>query len=145
MLSPFRFHADMKTRCDGLLWELGIQFPLERLYQLIHIDAWSDVASERKWHETYPLQPYQLWTCNPLRGGQLHLQDIKFTCPWCSDETNITLSSFHIMHTFKSSKCQCRKCGNMFDADVLSVKYLKQDLSEYMSYRNPWFPPSYRG
>lgn len=141
MLSPFRFHADMKSRSDALLWELGIQFPLERLHHLIHTDTWSDADSERAWNAKYPRTPYQMWNSNPIQGGTLKVQDIRFICPWCNVENTIPLRPFADMHCKKSEQCTCRNCGKKFNADVLSVKLLKLDMSEFLTYRNAWYCP----
>ena len=137
MLSPFRFMVDMLYRGSGLLWKLRIAFPLERLHQLIHDNVWSDVSSQLRWEAKYPQIPYQLWSTDPMQGGTLKLQDVKFTCPWCSNWSFIPLKDFTNMHRLKNERCRCMHCGRIFNADTLSAKLLRDDLWQFLNRCNP--------
>ena len=137
-LNPYRFFADMNRRHVNL-WNRGLAFPLERLFSLIARGVWSDPASERLWLATGKSAPYQLWSSDPAQGGQLGLQDPRFTCPWCSRTEEIPVAEFTRTHTTKSSPTKCRSCGHQFNADTLSAKYLQIDLLDFLKRGNGWF------
>jgi len=139
-MNPYRFFADMNRRRVNL-WNKGLAFPLERLFSLIVGGIWSDPASERLWLGTGKSAPYQLWSSDPAQGGQLELQDPRFTCPWCNRTEEIPLPEFTRTHTTKSAPIKCRSCGRQFNADPLSAKYLQVDLLDFLERRRGWFTP----
>ena len=68
------------------LWQDGIEFPLERLNELIQSDQWSDPESEAIWKEHYPEAPYQLWATDPiLTDEHLKLESINETSNFSLD------------------------------------------------------------
>jgi hypothetical protein len=138
LLSPFRFYADMNRRRSHL-WENGVVFPLERLASLIEKGIWSDEVSQQEWMGNGKSEPYQLWSSDPFSEGQLHLQDIPFTCPWCTHSQTLPLPEFTSMHTTKSALCRCGSCGHGFNADTLSAKYLVKDLLKFFETQNGWY------
>jgi hypothetical protein len=137
-LSPFRFYTDVNRR-GTLLWENGIAFPLERLAILIENGIWSDEASEKLWIGNGKSEPYQLWLSDPFNGGQLRLQDVPFTCPWCTQTQSLPLKEFTLMHTTKTTACRCGSCGKEFNADTLSAKLLAIDFLKFLQTQNGWY------
>ena len=128
----------MNRRRGGAVWSHGIAFPAERLYDLIERGIWSDPDSERLWIGIGDTAPYQLWDYDPVSGGVLRLQDVDFSCSWCGEAQTIPLNQFTLTHTTKSASCTCVSCGRQFDADGLSAKYFKDDLSEFLKLHRPW-------
>jgi hypothetical protein len=120
------------------LWKKGIAFPLERLYALIEQGIWSDPESEQMWSGGGATSPYQLWKTNPATGAELKLQDVQTVCPWCNNPQTIPLGQFTQTHTTKSAMCKCPSCGHQFNADTLSAKFFKDDMSEFKKSHNPW-------
>jgi hypothetical protein len=137
-LSPFRFFTDINRRGEGL-WNKDIAFPLERLYTLIANGVWSDPVSEFKWMGVGKAAPYQLWESDPASGSVLRLQDVEMRCPWCSVDGQVPLTEFCLTHTTKKATSRCSSCGQRFNADTLSAKFLKNDLDEFIERkRNGW-------
>ena len=135
-LSPFRFYADMNRRGRGA-WNKGIAFPLERMYALIQGGIWSDAESEHIWTGTGGTA-YQLWESDPSTGVELQLQDVEICCAWCSHTQTIPLPQFAQMHTAKTGMCKCSACSRTFNADNLSAKFFKDDMSEFIKLHRPW-------
>lgn len=126
----------MQRRGRGA-WEHGIAFPLERLYHLIENGIWSDVESQHVWGND---AGYQLWETDPTIGNaELHLQDVEFSCPWCSHAQVIPLAQYTAMHTGKTATWKCTSCAVQFNADTLSAKFFKDDLTEFLKESNPWY------
>jgi predicted RNA-binding Zn-ribbon protein involved in translation (DUF1610 family) len=129
----------MKRRGSGA-WENGITFPLERLYHLIENGIWSDVESQHLWGNA---GAYQLWESDPTIGNsELRLQDVEMSCPWCSHSQIIPLAQFTAIHIGKSASWKCTSCGIQFNADTLSAKFFKDDLTDFLKiHHSPWYPP----
>jgi len=125
------------------LWATGVAFPLERLYSLIANDIWSDAASEQAWMGDSKSAPYQLWYTDPAAGGELQLQDIALTCPWCDHVDHFPLTDFTATHTTKSASCQCGNCRQNFNADTLSARSFRDDLLEFIQAQNGWLTLNY--
>jgi hypothetical protein len=119
------------------LWSKRLAFPLERLHGLIANGTWSDEQSQMLWENAYDV-PYQLWELDPASGAELRLQDITFTCPWCTRTGTIKLESFSQTHIEKKAVSSCPSCHHQFNADNLSAQYLKDDLREYLRVEDPW-------
>jgi len=118
-------------------WEKGIAFPLERLYHLIENGIWSDVESQHVWGNA---GAYQLWDTDPTNGSvELHLQDVDMSCPWCNHDQVIPLAQYTAMHTGKTAVWKCTSCAVAFNADTLSAKFFKDDLTEFLTEHNPWY------
>ena len=144
-LSPFRFYTDMKHRTRrhfSNLWSKGLVFPLERLHGLISNGIWSDEQSQSIWDSLYSA-PYQLWEADPTSGAELRLQEVSFSCPWCSEsETRVAnLDSFTETHITKTAISQCSVCGHKFNADTLSAQYLKEDMTGFVTTQDAWYSP----
>jgi len=135
----------MKRRTSGA-WENGIAFPLERLYHLIENGIWSDVESQHLWGNA---GAYQLWESDPTIGtSELRLQDVEMSCPWCSHSQIIPLAQFTAIHIGKSASWKCTSCGIQFNADTLSAKFFKDDLTDFLKiHHSPWYhsPPTADG
>jgi hypothetical protein len=123
------------------LWNARISFPLERLYQLINIGVWSDLESEGIWESTYPDDPYQLWSTNPLTtpNTQLILRDAWINCAWCRSDTPLDMDLFHHMYTSNARMFQCSSCGHDFNAESLSAQNLKNDLKGFAATMEKWY------
>src|SRR5277367_6750635 len=98
-----------KRRRGSNLWSRGLAFPLERLHTLIANGVWSDEHSQMLWESAYDV-PYQLWPVDPESGADLRLQDVMFTCPWCSKPGYIKLEPFTRTHITKASVSGCPSC-----------------------------------
>lgn len=116
------------------LWSKEITFPLERLHALIANGTWSDEQSQMLWENAFDV-PYQVWSES---GAELRLQDVVFTCPWCSRTRLIKLEPFVQTHIKKIAISGCPSCGRQFNADALSAQYLKNDLCEFLKVEDPW-------
>ena len=126
----------MNRRGRGI-WSRGIEFPLERLYTLIEREIWSDAESEHTWTGIGGTS-YQLWESHPSTGAELQLQDVEISCAWCSHTQSIPIAQFTQTHTTKTAMCECSTCGQKFNADNLSAKYFKDDLSDFIKLHRPW-------
>jgi len=126
-------------RTRSVLWDNGVAFPLERLYELLSAGTWSDGESEKVWNTAFPDNPYQLWSSDPSVGGRLQLQDVEIMCPWCTTPTIMELAWFRYMHVPKKGSCRCSSCGHKFDADALSARYLLDDLREHLEKPDAWY------
>ena len=118
-------------------WNKGIAFPLERMYALICGGIWSDAESEHIWSGTGGVA-YQLWESDPSTGAEIQLQDVEICCAWCTHILTIPLARFTEMHTAKTSMCECSACGRKFNADNLSAKFFKDDMSEFIKLHRSW-------
>jgi Glycine-rich domain-containing protein-like len=102
-LSPFRFRNDM---INHGLWQTGIKFPLEGLYQLIQSEQWSDPDSERIWNQHYPKTPYQLWASDPILGNEpLKFQTVNETPMFSIDLVAASLRQ-HVFTTRIVQECE---------------------------------------
>lgn len=128
----------MNRRTSGL-WGKGISFPLERLYNLMASETWSDSKSETMWTGSGKCPPYQLWSSDPFKGGQLELQDVRMSCDSCHSVVDIPLEEFWRTHTTKTAMSRCPSCGVQFNADLLSAKYFKEDLLEFIKTQSGWY------
>jgi len=122
-------------------WENGISFPLQRLYTLIVNKIWSDAESEAVWKGAGNSIPYQLWQSDPSDGGVLQLEDIRMSCAWCNAPVEIPLEDFWKTHTLKEPVSRCPSCGVHFNADLLSARYLRQDLLDFIKTQSGWLSP----
>jgi len=118
-------------------WNRGIEFPLERLCTLIEREIWSDAESEHIWSGNGGTA-YQLWEAHPSTGAELQLQDIEISCAWCTSFQTIPVAEFTELHTTKTAICKCSTCNRKFNADNLSAKFFKDDLSDYLKLHRPW-------
>ena len=141
-LNPFRFCSDICGRDpSGVLWKGRIQFPLERLSQLIRNGIWSDVESERKWDELYPNSPYQLWSEDPAVLTQtVAFPNLTMLCPWCYKLGTFELKAFSHMYVTKTAACRCPSCEHEFTTSTLSAQYLKEDLKKFLSKHDSYVP-----
>ena len=123
------------------LWAKGIAFPLERLHHLITTQTWSDPDSELMWNKRFPQAPYQVWSVDPTSttAAAPVLQDVEFRCPVCDRTGTVELLKFQKMHLTKTAKIQCPHCPRVFDADTLSARFLKNDLSKFTSTDGEWY------
>jgi hypothetical protein len=126
----------MNRRGRGV-WNKGIEFPLERLFTLIERGIWSDAESEHIWSGIGGTA-YQLWEDHPSTGAELQLQDIEISCAWCTHIQTIPINQFTEMHIAKTAICVCTSCGRKYNADNLSAKYFKDDLSDFLKLHRPW-------
>ena len=126
----------MNRRGRGV-WNKGIEFPLERLYTLIERRIWSDAESEHIWSGIGGTA-YQLWESHPSTGAELQLQDVEISCAWCTHIQTIPIDQFTEMHITKTGMCECKTCNRKYDADNLSAKYFKDDLSDFLKLHRPW-------
>jgi hypothetical protein len=117
---------------------MGLAFPLERLHTLIANGQWSDEQSQLLWESAYDV-PYQLWSADPASGAELQLQSVAFHCPWCKQTGTISLNQFTQTHISKTAVSSCGSCRRQFNADNLSAKYLKQDLTDFLTVEDPWY------
>jgi len=129
-------HHRIRLRQSNL-WSKRLAFPLERLHALIANGTWNDEQSQILWENAYDV-PYQLWESDPSSGTELRLQDVSFTCPWCTRTGTIELESFSQTHIQKKTISDCPSCDHQFNADNLSAKYLKDDLSEFQRVEDSW-------
>ena len=90
------------------------------------------------WENAYDV-PYQLWSLDPASGAELRLQNIAFTCPWCTATGTIKLEPFSQTHIRKTVISGCPSCGHQFNADNVSAQYLKEDLCEFLKVEDPWY------
>jgi predicted RNA-binding Zn-ribbon protein involved in translation (DUF1610 family) len=119
------------------LWSKRLSFPLERLHALIANRTWSEEQSQVLWEHAYNVS-YQLWPLDPASGAELCLQDVTFTCPWCTSTGTIKLEPFSQTHIQKKVISACPSCGRQFNADNSSAQHLKDDLSEFLRVEDPW-------
>ena len=138
---------DMKhraTRRDAHdLWD-RIQFPLERLHNLIASDKWSDGVSERRWLDKHEL-PYQVWPSNPLTTPQCALQSpmIRFPCPQCRKQCNFDATLFCQFRITKQGALRFPCCGESFTLDDLTAIHLRDDFKQFFDNKDPWYHSSF--
>jgi hypothetical protein len=138
-LNPFSFTADLATFFENLL-DAGIEFPLERLHTLIKTGMNSDAESQLQWNNYHlehgydvALVPYQLSTDLPHTLGDMDswkTSGIYVTCPWCSSDAVLDLTSFTAMRLGRSLS-NCSNCNTSFDASTFTSKMLLNDLTCY--------------
>jgi hypothetical protein len=116
------FFLDMQHR--GYIGDIALDFPLERLNDMIDKGEWNDLGTKKLWEEMFSC-PYQLWEKDPSSGGVLKLQDIQLQCPKCDSDLTIGLVDFIEIHMNGDISHQCSSCHGMFHAAQLQTRSLK--------------------
>jgi len=109
---------DMANHDGKNLWQTGIAFPLERLYELIQTEQWSDSDSETIWNEHYPETPYQLWASDPIVSNEpLKLQNVNETPKFSLDLVAASLRQ-RVFTTRMVQECEGIDCPSDLERAV---------------------------
>jgi hypothetical protein len=146
-LNPFSFTADYATFFESLL-DVKIEFPLERLHNLIKTGMSSDTESQLQWNKYHLAQghntalvPYQLCVDLPYTLGDMDswkTAEIYVTCPRCNIDAVCGLSSFAAMRLDERlSNCSICDTSSAFSTNLVSASIRQRSFAEKMA--NDWF------
>lgn len=153
---------DMSHCANRNLWQTGIKFPLERLYELIQTEQWSDPESELTWKEHYPEASYQLWASDPIITNEhLKLQSVNETSEFSLDLVAASLRqrvfTTRIVHECHGIDCPSglQKAITRYYRFLLLMKKKNKITGKYIPlvptldvdlawHTHQLFPPAYR-
>ena len=137
MSMPLQFVSDIAFRKSfDELGQEGFTFPLTRLCELVKSEKWTDFWSQMKWKEYLPDLDYQLWTSDPLHGGQLRLQGPQLLfCDHCNAGLVYPLEVY-LAVSLDGTAIRCQSCRQPLDIGTNGRSALAHDLDLFVCGRS---------